>query len=228
MQHLAIIPDGNRRWATNNKLKAHFGYNKGMEVFQTAIKVCIDNNIKYLTFYTFSLENFNRSEAEKGYLFSSLPTEFLKKLPELIENGVKVQFLGDQNFFPAQLRQTILEIEEKTKSLNCLTLSLLFCYGGRQEIVSAAQKLAQRVLAGDLKPDEITEDLFRTSLLTGLMPDPDLIIRTSGIVRLSNFLPFQAAYSELKFLDCFWPDVSEQILQGCIDEFNGVKRNFGK
>ncbi len=228
MQHLAIIPDGNRRWAANHKLETHFGHHKGMDVFQVAIKVCIDNNIKFLSFYTFSLENFNRSEVEKGYLFSVLPKEFLKKLPELIAKGVRVQFLGDEQFFPPQIRPTIQEIHEKTKDLTCLTLSLLFCYGGRQELVFAARKIARQVLAGDLQVDQITEDSIRHSLWTDGMPDPDLIIRTGGIVRLSNFLLYQAAYSEFKFLDCYWPEVSEQTIKNCIDEFNDVKRNFGK
>jgi undecaprenyl diphosphate synthase len=228
MQHLAIIPDGNRRWAANHKLAAHLGHHKGMKAFQTAIKVCINNGIKYLSFYTFSLENFNRSENEKKYLFSELPSEFLKKLPDLIKNGVKVQFFGDEAFFPAQLRPTINDIQKKTQDLGRLNLNLLFCYGGRQELVFAARKLAQQVVVGQLSVDEISEHHIRNELWTSSMPDPDLIIRTSGIVRLSNFLLFQAAYSEFKFLNCFWPEVSEQILQNCIDEFDKVTRNFGK
>lgn len=228
MQHLAIIPDGNRRWAENHRLATHLGHHKGMDAFQAAIKVCIDNGIRYLSFYTFSLENFNRSDLEKGYLFSVLPHEFLKRLPNLIKNEVKVQFLGDKKAFPANLLKTIQEVQDQTKHLGKLTLTLLFCYGGRQELVLAARKLARQVAEGSLAVDDITDDVLRSSLWTSDMPDPDLIIRTSGIVRLSNFLLYQAAYSELKFLNCFWPEVSESVLQGCIDEFRDVKRNFGK
>lgn len=228
MQHLAIIPDGNRRWAANHRLAAHLGHHRGLDAFQAAIKVCIDNGIKYLSFYTFSLENFNRGDFEKRYLFSVLPDEFLKKLPDLIKNEVRVQFLGDKSAFPANLLKTINEVQDKTKHLGRLTLSLLFCYGGRQELVRAARDLARQVAAGQLAVDDITEDSLRSSLWTGDLPDPDLIIRTSGIVRLSNFLLYQAAYSEFKFLNCFWPEVSETVLQECVDDFRGVKRNFGK
>ncbi len=228
MQHLAIIPDGNRRWAAANKLEAYLGHRKGMESFQTAIRVCLDRGIGFLTFYTFSLENFKRSEMEKNYLFSSLPNEFLKNLPNLIEKGVKVQFLGEEQYYPSSLQQTIKEIHEKTQHLSNLTLSLLFCYGGRQELVNATRSIAQQVASGELKVGEINEHTIGNALWTSDMPDPDLIIRTSGIVRLSNFLLFQAAYSELKFLNCFWPEVNEEILRQCIDEFENVKRNFGK
>jgi undecaprenyl diphosphate synthase len=228
MRHLAIIPDGNRRWAAKNKLEAHLGHRKGMEAFQTAIRVCIDNNIKYLSVYVFSLENFNRSEVEKNYLFSLLPNEFLKKLPDLIKNEVKIQFIGDEQFFPSQICDTIKEIQEKTKNLTRLTLNFLFCYSGRHELVVAMRTLAQQVALGLLSVDEITEDKIQNALWTRNIPDPDLIIRTSGLMRLSNFLLYQTAYSDFKFLNCFWPEINEQILQQCIDEFKCVTRNFGK
>jgi undecaprenyl diphosphate synthase len=228
MQHLAIIPDGNRRWAVEHKLEVCFGHKKGMDAFGTAITVCLNNGIKFLSFYAFSLENFKRSDIEKKYLFSTLPEEFLKKLPDLIEKGVKVQFLGDKTFYPENLKKIIREIEEKTQSLKNLTLSFLFCYGGRQELVFAAKKIAEQIRLGDLRPENITEQVISDSLWTAGMPDPDLIIRTSGIVRLSNFLLYQAAYSEFKFLSCYWPEVSEQVLQECVDEFNSVQRKFGE
>ena len=228
MQHLAIIPDGNRRWAANHKLEACFGHRKGMDALENAINVCLNNGIKFLSFYAFSLENFKRSDIEKNYLFSTLPNEFLKRLPELIKKGVKVQFLGDERTYPECLQKIIQEIHEKTAHLTTLTLNFLFCYGSRQELVFAARSLAQRAVAGHIKPEDITEQMISDSLWTAGMPDPDLIIRTSGIVRLSNFLLYQAAYSEFKFLNCYWPEVSEKILQECVDEFEVVKRNFGK
>jgi len=228
MQHLAIIPDGNRRWAATHKLETCLGHKKGMDTIQAAITVCLNNGIKFLSFYAFSLENFKRSEIEKNYLFSTIPNEFLKKLPKLIEKGVKIQFLGDEQFYPENLQKIIQEIQEKTRHLSTLTLSFLFCYGSKQELVFAARQLAQQVLAGDLRVEDITEQTLSNSLWTAGMPDPDLIIRTSGITRLSNFLLYQAAYSEFKFLDCNWPEVSEQVLQKCVDEFEDINRNFGK
>lgn len=228
MQHLAIIPDGNRRWAAANKLESYLGHRRGMDAIQAAITVCLNNEIRFLSIYAFSLENFKRSETEKNYLFSVLANDFVKKLPDLITKGVKIQFLGDESSYPQVLQETIKDMQEKTKHLRTLTLSLLFCYGGKQELVLAARKLAQQVAAGQLRVDDIDEQMLSNSLFTVGMPDPDLIIRTSGIVRLSNFLLYQAAYSEFKFLDCHWPEVTEQVLQGCIDEFDGVERKFGK
>lgn len=227
MQHLAIIPDGNRRWAKTHKLQSYLGHKKGLESFEAAVKVCIKNGIKYLTFYAFSLENFNRSDTEKNYLFSLLTHEFSKNLPMLIEHGVNVQFLGDEHYYPEDCKKPIQEIHNRTKHLSTLTLNLLFCYGGRQEITTAIQRIAQAVAQGSIAPQDINETTIKDYLLTKNIPDPDLIIRTSGVKRLSNFLPFQSVYSEFKFLDCNWPEVSEKTIQSCIDDFNTIKRNFG-
>lgn len=152
----------------------------------------------------------------------------MKKLPQLIEKGVQVRFVGDDRFYPESLKSMIHEIQSKTAHGSRLSLYFLFCYGGRQEIVFAMQKLAQKVADGQLKPEDISEQMVSDSLWLSGIPDPDLIIRTSGIVRLSNFLLYQAAYSEMKFLDCYWPEVTEKILQKCLDEFGCVNRKFGK
>lgn len=227
MNHLAIIPDGNRRWAKKNKLESFFGHKKGVEAVRSAITVCIKNSIHYLSFYTFSLENFKRSEIEKTYLFNLLAAEFSSMLPELIKDGIKVCFLGDRRYFPDSIRPVINEIEEKTKDLTALQLNLLFCYGGQQEIVQATQRIAQAVKEGKIKIEDITVDTVKQSLWSPDMPDPELIIRTGSVSRLSNFLLYQAAYSEFMILDSFWPEANEEILQGCIDKFLGVQRNFG-
>jgi len=227
MNHLAIIPDGNRRWAKEHKLEAFFGHKKGVDAVRSAITVCIKNGIKYLSFYTFSLENINRPELEKSYLFKLLSTEFTSLLPELIKEKVRVRFLGDRNLFPKDIRTTIGDVEEKTKHLNTLNLNLLFFYGGQQEIAQAMQKIASQVQHGELEIKDISVNTIKDSLWTSGMPDPELIIRTSGISRLSNFLLYQAAYSEFMFLDSFWPETNEAMLQGCIDKFTGIKRNFG-
>jgi len=227
MQHLAIIPDGNRRWAAKNKLASLFGHRQGMESVRSTIKVCIKNSIKYLSIYTFSLENFRRSEAEKKYLFNLLKDGFSREVPSLIENDVKVKFIGDINLFPEDIQDVVAEIQEKTQHCKTLQLNLLFCYGGQQEIAYAAKQLARKVQNGELDADEITEDLLKEHLWTVGIPDPDLIIRTSNVIRLSNFLLFQAAYSEFLFLDCYWPEVTEELLQKALQRFLNVKRNFG-
>lgn len=228
MQHLAIIPDGNRRWAAANKLEAFWGHKKGLDAVELAIKVCLEQGVKFLTFYTFSLENFRRSETEKNYLFNEiLAKEFTNALPRLLEQNVRVRFLGDASYFPAVLQPIIARVQEATVHCDGLTLNLLFCYGGRQEIAYAARQLALKVAAGDLKPEAITDELLATYLWTAGMPDPEIIVRTGNTSRLSNFLLYQGAYSEIINLDCFWPDITEARLKGCIDIFNATKRNFG-
>ena len=227
MQHLAIIPDGNRRWAAQNKLESFFGHKKGLEAVRSAIKVSIKNGIKYLSFYTFSLENFKRGDEEKSYLFSLLSGEFKKWTPELITQKIRIKFLGDTHYFPSGIRSTIKELEEQTKDGNVLQLNLLFCYGAQQEIVSAVQALAQQVKAGTLDVNSIDVDMVKNSLWTAGMPDPDLVIRTGKVTRLSNFLLYQSAYSEYLFLDSFWPEMTEEILESCLQKFPSIKRNFG-
>jgi undecaprenyl diphosphate synthase len=228
MQHLAVIPDGNRRWALRNKLESFLGHQRGLEAAQNTIRACIKRGIKFLSFYTFSIENFNRLESEKKYLFSLLANEFSKNLPKLIKNGIKVKFIGDTSYFPMQIKDTIVNIEEQTKDLGKLNLNILFCYGARQEIVSAVKDIVKRVTNGVLTIDQIDEDLISNSLWTKGIPEPDLIIRTSGVIRLSNFLLFQSAYSEFMFLNCYWPEITEENILECVDKFESVKRNFGK
>lgn len=228
MQHLAIIPDGNRRWALKNKLKSYFGHKTGLESVRSAMKVCLENNIRYLSIYTFSLENFKRTEEEKEYLFELLSTGLSRELPTLLDLGISVSFVGDKSFFPSSLQQVIYELESSTKHLDKLRVNLLFCYGAQQEIVHAVKSLSEKVKKGELDPEKIDEQIISKELWTAGTPDPDLIIRTGGVSRLSNFLLFQSAYSEFMFVDCFWPEMTHEKLQHCIDEFRLVKRNFGQ
>ncbi|MFA5306344.1 MAG: polyprenyl diphosphate synthase [Candidatus Babeliales bacterium] len=228
MQHLAIIPDGNRRWAAQHKLESFFGHKKGLEPVQSAIKVCIEKSIRHLSFYTFSLENFKRSDHEKSYLFNLLADNFISKLPDLIKNGVRIRFIGDRSRFPEKIRAIVHQTEQETEHLSTLNVNLLFCYGATAELTQAVRAIAQQVKDGIITPEQITEETLRSSLWTVGIPDPDLIIRTGGLARLSNFLLFQSAYSEFSFLDCYWPDVTEEKLKTCIDQFNQTKRNFGQ
>ena len=228
MRHLAIIPDGNRRWAARNKLKTLLGHQKGGHAVKDAISVCLKNKIKYLSIYIFSLENFNRGDLEKDYLFKMIPDQIKENRPNLLKNRVRVRFIGDKNVFPANALNVINSIEAETRDFDSLNLSFLFCYGGRQEIVAAIKDLAKDIAGGAVSADKVDEQTLRNYLWSASLPDPDLIIRTSGISRLSNFFTFQAAYSELMFLDRFWPDVNEECLQKCIDDYVAIARNFGK
>jgi undecaprenyl diphosphate synthase len=228
MQHLAIIPDGNRRWAKKHKLKSILGHQSGADAFEVAIKFCIKNAIKYLSMYTFSLENFNRPATEKKYLFELFLTQGPLRLESFVQQGIRVKFIGDRDYFPKKLHMLIQNIEEKTKHLNKLNLNFLFCYGARRELVHVVRRIAQDVKTGVLDLNQIDEQKMEDYLWTSNMPDPDLIIRTGKRMRISNFLLYQSAYSEFKFLDCYWPEITEQNLQDCMDEFKGVQRNFGK
>ena len=227
MQHLAIIPDGNRRWAIKHKLQTFMGHKKGLSAFKVAIEFCLKNNINYLSFYAFSLENFNRSETEKKYLFNLLIEEFSAQLPELIKQRVRIRFLGNKEYFPKTVLPFIKDAENQTKELKKLNLNILFCYGSQNEITNAVKEMAQKVQAGVLAIDDIDEKQISNHLLTSGMPDPDLIIRTSGFSRLSNFLLYQAAYSEFMFLNCLWPDITLNHLDKCLKDFKDIKRNFG-
>lgn len=229
MQHLAMIMDGNRRWAKSRKLKAvTLGHRKGVDTVKTAISFCLKKGIKYLSLYVFSIENFNRPEEEKKYIFNLLVEVLKDGIADFIKQEIRVRFLGERDLFPASVLPTIKKTEEKTKDLDKLHLSFLFCYGAKQEVVYAAKSLAKKVKDGFLNFDDIDENMVQQELWTSELPNPDLIVRTSGISRLSNFLLFQAAYSELMFLDCYWPEINEVRLQQCVDNFYKVQRNFGK
>jgi undecaprenyl diphosphate synthase len=177
--------------------------------------------------YTFSLENFKRSPIEQQFLFKLLVEEAEKGINEFIENEIRIQFIGDRSLFPQEVIPACQMIEEKTAHLSKLTLNFLFCYGARQEIVNSIKTVIADVQTGKLQIQELTEESFQHYLWTGTMPEPDLIIRTGGFKRLSNFLLYQAAYSEFYFLDCLWPELTIEHLQTAVTEFVACRRNFG-
>lgn len=228
LQHLAIVPDGNRRWAKQHKLEAIFGHKSGADAAKHAIEVCLENEIKYLSFYTFSLENFKRDDVEKTYFFNLMAQQIREMLPLAVDQGIKIIFIGDRTYFPAHLLDVIAQTETQTAHGKRLQFNALFCYGARHEMVHAARSLAHQVALGHIKPEDIDEKMLGNSLWTRGIPDPDLIIRTGKELRLSNLLLFQAAYSELMFLDCYWPEMTKERLQQCLDNFAMRKRNFGK
>ena len=227
MQHLAIIPDGNRRWAMSNKLAAIFGHQRGADGFRMTLKFCLKNGIPFVSFYTFSLENFRRSETESNNLFKMLQQLILNDLPDLLQNNIRIKFVGDRSVFPPMLKTDIEELEQATSACNALTVNLLFCYGATAEITNATKQIAQLVKDGKLAVEDINEQTVAQSLWTAGTPVPDVIVRTSGVKRLSNYLLFQAAYSEFMFLDKFWPDITEADLDQCLQNFQAIKRNFG-
>jgi len=225
--HLACIMDGNRRWAQQNGMMPWYGHSQGAESVKTAIQFCIENSISYLSLYAFSLENFNRSALEKEYIFSYLINEADKQLPDFIAHGVSVRFVGDRSLFPAHVLPVCESIEQATAQGTNLKVQILFCYGARQELLAATKEIGRRVASGEIKAEDISESMLKEHLWTGAIPEPDLIIRTGGFKRLSNFLLYQSAYSELYFTDCLWPEITAQHLHDAMSSYHHYKRNFG-
>ncbi len=227
VKHVAIQMDGNRRWAKKQGLKLFYGHGEGVKTIERVIDFCIARDISYLSLYTLSLENLKRSAEELQYLLDLLVNEGKRHLIQAVEKGARIKFIGDKSRYPEQSREAIAEIEEKTKHGSKLQVNLLFCYGGQQEIVQATRALIAKVQAGELKVEELNEQLFSDHLWTAGIPAPDLYIKTGGRQRLSNFLLYQSAYSELYFLDCLWPEVQASHLAEAVAYYDGCQRNFG-
>jgi len=226
--HLACIMDGNRRWAKRYGWLPWDGHREGLKAAQRVVDFCLDQSIPYLSLYTFSTENFRRPKQELHFLFNVLMQEMKQQLlDEFIAKGVQVRFIGDRAQFPKAVLPICNEIEEKTKNLLQLQVNLLFCYGGQQELVQGVRSIAQQLQSGKLSEDEISDELLEQSLWTAGIPNPDLIVRTGGAQRLSNFFLFKAAYSEFFFLDCFWPELTHTHLSEVVQSFHIRQRNFG-
>lgn len=227
IKHLACIMDGNRRWAQQRSLMPWYGHGQGAEAIKLVMRFCLENGIKYLSLYAFSIENLKRSAIEKEYIFSYVVSEAQKQLSEFLERGIRIRFLGDTSLFPDTVLSTCQTLEKATAQGTNLYVQVLFCYGARQELLAATREIAKRVASGDLKADEITQETLENHLWTGDFPDPDLVIRTGGFKRLSNFLLYQSAYSELYFTDCLWPEINMQHLHDALTSYQNYKRNFG-
>ncbi len=228
MKHLACIMSGNRRWAEQRGFTPSFGYQEGVKSIKRAITFCIERSIKYLSLYTFSLENFRRPESQKQFIFDLLIHEAQKQVPELKQEGIRIRFIGDRSKFPAHVIDSCNYTEQETAGGDRLQVNLLFCYGGRQELVAGIKKMLIDVRRGDLSEDSIDQDTISEYLWTDGIPDPDLLFRPDGDHRLSGFLLYQSAYTELYFSDCLWPEVNELQLQKAYDYFYSCQRNFGK
>ncbi|TET34304.1 di-trans,poly-cis-decaprenylcistransferase [Candidatus Dependentiae bacterium] len=226
--HLACIMDGNRRWAKQHGWLPWDGHRAGLKTAQRVVDFCLEQSISYLSLYTFSLENFRRPPQELNFLFNVLMKEMKEALlKKFIAKGVRVTFVGDRSLFPKAVLPICDEIEEKTKEFSVLQVNLLFCYGGQQELVHGMKVIAQKLKSGELSEDDISDELLEQSLWTAGIPAPDLIVRTGGIKRLSNFFLFKAAYSEFFFLDCFWPELTHIHLNEVVESFHTRQRNFG-
>lgn len=221
MQHLALIMDGNRRWAKQRSMFPWLGHRQGVHTVEMVLKYCLDNKIPYVSLYTLSLENLSRSEQELLVLFSLLQ-DAQKRAQEFVEKGIQVRFVGDLSALPEVTAQACLTLQKETQHCTALVCNLLVCYGGQQEIVAAAQKLI------DQDETTVTKKSLQAALWTGDIPAPDLIIRTGGVQRLSNFLLFQGAYAEIRFLDCFWPDLTLPLLDSVVKQAVDATKNFGR
>ncbi len=226
-EHVAIIMDGNGRWAQNKNLPRMAGHNAGMLAMKEIVKASSSLGIKYLTVYAFSTENWKRSTEEVSGIFKLLVIYIEKELKELHENNVKVKILGDYQKLPKEAVKSLERSLETTKNNTGLQFNIALNYGGRDEILRSVKKLAQDVQDGNLKANDITEELIEANLYTKGIPDPDMIVRTSGEMRLSNYLLWQSAYSEFVITDVLWPDFSRDEYEKTIEIFQNRKRRFG-
>jgi undecaprenyl diphosphate synthase len=220
--------DGNRRWAKQRGLAPWEGHRQGGKTIEQVVDFCLQKKIPYLSLYTFSLENLNRSPQELNFLFSMIVQETDALLDCALKNNVRMTFVGERSRFPATIIPCFERIEQQTAAGDKLHVQFLFCYGGRQEICSSVKKIAQKIKNGELDPENITDQTITQHLWTCAVPEPDLIIRTGGAQRLSNFLLYQAAYAELYFTEQFWPAITHDDLEKAISYFHDCKRNFGK
>lgn len=226
-RHVAIIMDGNGRWAAARGLPRVEGHRRGVEALRRTIRAAGEIGIKVLTIFSFSSENWSRPAAEVGELMSLLRRFIRNDLAELHKSGVRVRIIGEREGLDADIGPLLVEAEELTKANDGLTLVVAFNYGARQEIARAARRIAEDVEQSKLKPDAITPDTVGGYLDAADLPDPDLIIRTSGEQRLSNFLLWQSAYSELVFVPANWPDFDRAALEAAISEYQNRERRFG-
>lgn len=223
LQHIAIIMDGNRRWAKERFLPSAMGHREGVNALKRTLSACNDYGIKYLTVYAFSTENWNRSKDEVEFLMKLLFQTLKDEILDLNKNEIKVKFIGDLSALSESLQNLLYETENDTKDNQGVNLQVAFNYGSKSEIVNAVKK----IIKDGIKVEDINEDLISSYLYTGNIPDPDLLIRTGGEMRISNFLTYQSAYSEILVLEKYWPQFDEDELANAVIEFKRRNRRFG-
>jgi undecaprenyl diphosphate synthase len=226
-RHVAIIMDGNGRWAKQRSRPRTFGHSEGVEALRRAVEAAGDLGVRYLTVFGFSTENWTRPIEEVNALFDLLRLYVARDLDKLVREGVRVRVIGAREGLQRDIADIIENAEARTRHNAKLNLIIAFNYGGQDEIVRAARRLAADAVAGKIKPDDVTPATFERYLDTADLPAPDLLIRTSGELRLSNFMLWQAAYTELVFQDVLWPDFDKRALEAAIDEFRRRTRRFG-
>ena len=227
-RHIAIIMDGNGRWANVRGLPRIAGHREGVRTVRKITKLCGELGIQTLTLYTFSSENWKRPVAEVGALMKLLVNSLRKEVSDLMKNNVRFTVIGDMNKFDQQIQNEIKNAFQKTKNNSGLNLNLALSYGSRQEILYATRKLVEKVTLGEIEIKDISEDLFSQMLHTKDLSDPDLLIRTGGEFRISNFLLWQIAYTEIHITDLYWPEFDKQDLINAIYDYQNRERRFGK
>ncbi len=226
-RHVAIIMDGNGRWAKQHKIQVALGHRKGVEALRAIIRESSDLGIEALSLYAFSTENWRRSPEEVAALMGLLLEYFTSEIDELDEKNVRIRILGDKDGMPDRQRDALINAEERTKTNTGLNLNIAINYGGRAELARAARMLAEKAARGEIKPEEIDEQALSDALYTKGLPDVDLLIRTSGEMRLSNFLLYQCAYAEFEFPAVLWPDFDLAAYHEALDAFQHRDRRFG-
>ena len=226
-RHVAIIMDGNGRWAQARGRPRLLGHHAGAKRVKEIVRACKPLGVKYLTIFGFSTENWKRTQAEVAGLMSLFRQYIRKEARALKAEGVRVRFIGDRVKLDDKLRALMDELEELTQENDDVHLTIALNYGGRDEVARATQRLAQDVAEGRLKPEDVDEETLPKYLDTCVLPDPDLVIRTSGEARISNFLLWQSAYAEYEFIDTLWPDFSKEEFRGLVDAYSARDRRFG-
>lgn len=227
-RHLAIIMDGNGRWAEQRMLKRIVGHQRGVETVRMVVEQSSRLGIRYLTLFAFSSENWSRPKTEVQALMSLLRKYIRAELTRMLKNNIRFNVIGNRDDLPTEVNQILDDALQQTAANTGMVLTLALSYGGRQEIVRAAAGIARQVAHGTLAPEQITEELFAAQLDTNGLPDPDLLIRTSGEMRISNFLLWQLAYAELYFTDINWPDLTVNTLHQALADYQARERRFGK
>ena len=228
LKHIAIIMDGNGRWAQKRNLPRSAGHKKGAETLQEIVKGASEMGIKYMTVYAFSTENWKRDKEEVDYLMDLLRQYLKNELKEINEQGGRILFIGERNMLDKDIVAQMENIEKQTSNNDKFTFVVALSYGSRAEILSGVKKIASLVAKGDLSLDDIDEKSFSSMLYTYNIPDPDLVIRTSGEQRVSNYLLWQIAYSEFFFTKTLWPDFTVAELKEIVNDFNSRERRYGK
>ena len=225
--HVAIIMDGNGRWARQRALPRQGGHRAGVRAARDVVEACARRGIRYLTLFAFSSENWRRPRREVGALMRLFVEALEREIEQLHSNGIRLGFIGDRDSLAPELQQRMVAAEQRTRDNDRLTLIIALGYGGRWDIVSAARTLAQDAAAGRLDPAAIDDEMFSRQLALGGLPDPDLLIRTGGEHRISNFLLWNLAYSECYFTDRLWPDFDDKDLDAALERFRAVERRYG-